>query len=299
MSARPPRQRPGGPSPITPSVQPIIVGAPAPNVATGEALRVPLSDLARNPLNRRDVHANPAAIAAFAQRLLQVGQMKACTVVTQDAFVAIFPELAEKVGGVKFVQVDGERRRAGVELAGIGHLAVTVDDGYASDRLRFIQATVAENLDREDLNPLEEAEQIAVLVGEVGTQSAAADELRKTGAWVTQRLNLLKLVPDVQAAVRAGEIPVAEVRELHRATPAEQLAALQAWRRKMADRERREQPGSEPAGPRPSRATAPFHRFTVNRPAVVAKLRAELDEAGRRAMAAEFQAAAEDLLRDE
>src|SRR4051794_32779170 len=195
MSPRPARQRPGGPSALVPTVQPIAVGGP-PASSTGDALRVRLAAVAPNPLNRRQVHAHPAAIDSLAESLREYGQMKACTVVTRGAFVTAFPELAEQVEEVDFVHVDGALRRAAVEQAGLGHLAVTVDDGYVSSRRRFIGATVAENLDRTDFNPMEEAEQIAVLVAEVGTQTAAAEQLRKTGAWVTQRLNLLKLVPD-------------------------------------------------------------------------------------------------------
>lgn len=301
MSPRPARSRPGGSSPLVPAVQPLAVGAPGPGpvASTGEALQVQLAAVAPNPLNRRDVHARPAAIAELAASLSEFGQMKASTVVTQAAFVTIFPELADQVGNVEYVQVDGARRRAAVEHADGSDLAVTVDDGYASSRVRFIRATVAENLDREDLNPVEEAEQIAVLVAEVGTQAAAAEQLRKTGAWVTQRLNLLRLVPEVQAVVRTGEMSVREVRELHRADPPEQLAALRRWRAAAAARERRDQQTDQPRSPRPSRTAAPYLSLRENRATVAAKLRAEVPAEDRHALAKDLHALAEDLLRED
>lgn len=67
---------------------------------------------------------------------------------------------------------------AAAQQAGVSDLVVTVADDFAASRQRFIGATIAENLDRADFNPLEEAEQITVLVEEVGTQTAAAEQLR-------------------------------------------------------------------------------------------------------------------------
>jgi ParB family chromosome partitioning protein len=284
---------------LVPTVQPITVGAPTKDAPTGAGLQVRLTAIAPNPLNRRDVQADPDAIAALAQSLREYGQMKASTVVTRGAFVAIFPELAETVAGADYVQVDGARRRAAAQQAGVPDLAVAVNDDYATSRRRFIGATVAENLDRADLNPLEEAEQITVLVDEVGTQTAAAEQLRRTPAWVTQRLNLLKLVPEVQAAVRGGELPVREVRELHRATPVEQIAALRRWRQRGASRERRDEQSSEAATPRPSRVAAPFLQLGDNRAKIAARLRAEVPSDRRHVVAEELRALAEDLLRDE
>lgn len=186
----------------------------------------------------------------------------------------------------------------GVTLAGVRGSGGCAD-GYASSRVRFIRATAAENLDREDLNPVEVAEQITVLVAEVGTQAAAAEQLRKTGAWVTQRLNLLRLVPEVQAAVRTGEMPVREVRDLHRADPPEQLAALRRWRAAVAGRERRDQQADQPRSPRPSRTAAPYLSLRENRAKVAAKLRAEVSAEDRYALAEDLHAVAEDLLRED
>lgn len=254
MSPKPPRQRPGGPSALVPQVQPLAVGGPDAGGPAGDAPAVDLVRIALNPLNKRDMRANPDATAQLAKSLLEYGQMKACTVVTHTAFVAIFPELAEDVGAVDYVHVDGARRRAAAQQAGVSTLTISVNDDLARTRTRFIGATVAENLDREDLNPVEEAEQIAVLVAEVGTQAAAAEQLRRTPAWVTQRLNLLRLVPELQDALRGGKVSVRDVRNLHRDSTDEQLAALQQLLRAAAakaERERREDEGQPDATPKP------------------------------------------------
>jgi ParB family chromosome partitioning protein len=274
--------------------------APAPGQPrTGDG-SVPWHIVAPNPLNTRAIHAHPDRIAEFTESLRQHGQIEPCTVVSRLAFTAIFPEYSEAVRETEFVQVSGARRRAAVQAGGIATLDIAVRNHLARDRAGFIAATLAENADREDLDPIEEAHQLELLVKETGTGKDAAAQMRKSEGWVSQRLNLLQLTSELQEAVQTGEMPVTAVRELHRATPAEQQAALQAWRRKAADREHQKRQTTEPAPPRRQRGTAAYLRIGKNRAALAASLRAELPTVDdRRALAAEFHALAEDLLRDE
>lgn len=233
------------------------VGTPVPEpaapAATAGPLSVPLDELATNPLNARDVHARPDALDDLVKSLRQNGQVEDCTVVTRAAFLAIFPEHADAVAGARFVQVSGGRRHAAAPAAGLSGLDVAVKDHLAASRATFIAATLAENADRDDLDPIEEARQVDMLARETRSNKAAADQLGKSAGWVTQRLNLLLLIDELQAAVRTGEIPVREVRDLHRAPPAEQLAALRRWRVVQAKRERRDEPGAKSASTRPSK----------------------------------------------
>ena len=181
--------------------------------------------------------AQRAKVASLADSIRQHGQLQPCTVVTRDSFLAIFPEHEQRVGTAKFVQVTGGRRRAAVAEAGLQTLDITVKNALAGSRAGFMAATAAENLDRQDLGPIEEAHAVRLLVGECGTGKAAAQQLSRTPAWVTQRLNLLKLDPAVQAALQAGEIPLREVRDFHTLEAQQQLAALAAWQKAQAARQ--------------------------------------------------------------
>lgn len=270
-----------------------VVAPPAPAEAPSGSSAVPWNLVAPNPLNARDVHAHPERLAELAESLRQHGQIEACTAVTKAAFVAIFPELADAAQEAQYVQVSGGRRRAAVRLAGIDTLDVAVKDHLAETRAVFIAATLAENADREDLDPIEEAHQVALLVKEVGTGRSAAEQLGRTGAWVSQRMNLLKLVEEVRDAVRGGEMPVREVRTLHLAERAEQLAALRHWRALVAARERRREQGEQqsPAA-RPTPVARAIQRLGGSPAAIAASLRAELSPDDRRALA-------EDLLRED
>jgi ParB family chromosome partitioning protein len=189
-----------------------------------------VDQVAANPLNTRDVYAQPAKITEVADSILRHGQLQPCTVVARTAFLSIFPEHESDIGEAIYVQVTGGRRRAALIEAGRPTMDVIVKNDLAQSRALFISATAAENIDRQDYDPIEEARAVELLVKECGTGKAAAEQLGRTQAWVTQRRNLLKLTMPVQTALRAGDIPLREVRDMHVLPPDDQLAALEAWR---------------------------------------------------------------------
>jgi ParB family chromosome partitioning protein len=259
-----------------------------------------VEQIAPNPLNTRDIHAHPAKIASIAESMRLHGQLQPCTVVTRSAFLVLFPEHESSIGAAAFVQVTGGRRRAAAIQDNRPTLDITVKNDVAGSRAQFISATAAENIDREDYDPVEEARAVQLLVQECGTGKAAAEQLGRTPPWVTQRLNLLKLAPGVQAALRAGEIPLREVRDLHTSSAEEQLAALAAWRDRQA--------GSgltavnpDPAGtpeqtgistktraPRPSPTAAAVRKLGDTPAKIAAALRSELPPEDLRALAEEL-----------
>lgn len=212
-----------------------VLDAPLPAFAqqqlTPRSLRLP--QIAPNPFNTRDIEADSAKIAEIAESMRLHGQLQAVAVVTREAFLAIFPEChdhKEMTDRVTHVQVMGGRRRAAADLLGLRTLDVVVKDQLAATRAAFLEATAEENLNRQDLDPIEEARAVALIVAEHGSGKLAAERLNKTAPWVSQRLNLLKLEPEIQAAVRAGEVPLRSVREWHRLPAEAQLASLVAWR---------------------------------------------------------------------
>jgi ParB family transcriptional regulator, chromosome partitioning protein len=194
--------------------------------------------VAPNPLNTREVYRHPEKIASIAQSIREHGQLQPCAVVTKSSFLALFPEHEAAVQGANFVQVTGGRRRAAIIQAGLPTIDIVVKQDLAKSRSGFISATAAENIDREDLDPVEEARVVELLVKEAGSGRAAAEQLQRTAAWVTQRLNLLKLAPGVQEALclsnREDRVPLREVRHLHTMHSEDQLAWLAEWRARQA-----------------------------------------------------------------
>jgi ParB family chromosome partitioning protein len=114
--------------------------------------------------------------------------------------------------GARYRIVAGERRWRAAQRAGLKEIPAVVRD--ASDRQAFELALV-ENLQREDLNAIEEAEAYAVLVEEHElTQEAVAERVGKDRSSVANALRLLKLPEDVRDAVRDGRLDMGHARAL-------------------------------------------------------------------------------------
>ncbi|MFN7138927.1 MAG: ParB/RepB/Spo0J family partition protein, partial [Limisphaerales bacterium] len=100
----------------------------------------------------------------------------------------------------------GERRWRAAQLAGLAELPVIVRK--ADDR-DLLELALIENLQRENLNPIEEALGYGELVEKYQlTQEEVATKVGKSRAVVANALRLLKLASDIQAHVRDGRISV-------------------------------------------------------------------------------------------
>ena len=195
-----------------------------------------VDQVAANPLNTRDVYSQPEKLVSLVESIRLHGQLQPCTVVTREAFLATFPEHAPSVGDSVYVQVTGARRRAAALELGLSSIDISLKNSLAESRTGFISATAAENIDREDYDPVEEARAVQLLVQECGSGKQAAEQLSRTPGWVSHRLNLLKLEPELRSAIQLGEMPLREVRDLHKRSRDEQLAALKAWQTVMESR---------------------------------------------------------------
>jgi ParB family transcriptional regulator, chromosome partitioning protein len=125
----------------------------------------------------------------------------------------------------KYVLVAGERRWRAARLAGLESVPVVVR-AATGDR-EILELALVENLQRSDLNPLEEAEAYRVLHGEYGlSQEDIALRVGKSRVAIANALRLLRLAPAVQELVRAGRLTAGQVRPLLSLPPAlqEQLA---------------------------------------------------------------------------
>lgn len=246
--------------------------APAPTVLSGTGTRAPrIEQVAPNPLNSRDLaNTNAVALQELTESIRNRGQLDSCAVVTRDAFLRIYPEHAATVADYDYVQVSGGRRRLAILAAGVRTIDVTVKDSLAATRLDFLAATFEENLKREDLNPIEEATALLHMVTEAGTQTAVAEKMGKSPAWVTQRLDLLKLLDELQDLVRAGTMPLRAARVVAQQPHDRQTATWDKIKKDAAKLD--DPPGDDPAAdtaarPKP-RTAAPTAGMTARRRAV-------------------------------
>ena len=138
--------------------------------------------------------------------------------------------------GERYRIVAGERRWRAAQRAGLKEIPALVRD--ANDRQAFELALV-ENLQRADLNAMEEAEAFDALTREHGlTQEQVAERVGKDRSTVANAMRLLKLPADVRDQVRAGALEMGHARALLALEKAEAIrqAAHQVVREELSVR---------------------------------------------------------------
>ena len=135
------------------------------------------------------------------------------------------PILARTLPGASdtYQIIAGERRWRAAQQAGLHEVPVFVRDMADSEAMA---AALVENLQREDLNAIEEAEGYRRLLEEFGlTQEKLGDAVGKSRSHVANVLRLLNLPPSVQVALKRGELSAGHARALL-AHPEPEKAAL-------------------------------------------------------------------------
>ncbi|HLF38223.1 MAG TPA: ParB/RepB/Spo0J family partition protein [Burkholderiales bacterium] len=161
-------------------------------------------------------------LASLAIDALQPGRFQPRARIGQEALAELAesiksqgvmqPILARPIGAGRYEIVAGERRWRAARMAGLTSVPALVRE--VADRQALAIALI-ENLQREDLNPLDEATGIKRLTEEFGmTHAEAAEAVGRSRAAITNALRLLELAPPVQELVREGKLDMGHARAL-------------------------------------------------------------------------------------
>jgi ParB family chromosome partitioning protein len=162
----------------------------------GEVIRVPISLLDPNPDQPRKAFAEDS-LQELTDSIRQIGLLQP---------ILVYPE------GERYRVIAGERRFRASMKAGLSSVPVLVRSLPEHERRL---AALTENLQREDLNAMEAAQAVQLLMEEGGlTQEQAAEKLGKSRPAVTNLLRLLKLEDEVQGLVRSGRLSEGHARTL-------------------------------------------------------------------------------------
>ncbi len=158
---------------------------------------------------------------------LPISQVESCSSQPRKAFdEAALAELAESIREHGIIQpltvrklasgyyqiIAGERRWRAARLAGLAEVPAIVIE--ADDR-KAAELAMIENLQREDLNPMEEAAGFQALIDNYHmTQEEAAQRVGKSRSTVTNALRLLGLTPSVRTLVESGKLSAGHARAL-------------------------------------------------------------------------------------
>ena len=138
----------------------------------------------------------------------------------------IQPLTVRKLASGYYQIIAGERRWRAARLAGLSEVPVIVIE--ADDR-KAAELAMIENLQREDLNPMEEAAGFQSLIETYHmTQEEAATRVGKSRSAVTNALRLLSLTPSVRKLVEEGKLSAGHARALLPLSPAVQESAAAA-----------------------------------------------------------------------
>lgn len=136
----------------------------------------------------------------------------------------IQPLIVRPVGS-KYEIIAGERRWRAAQLAGLDHVPVVIRD--IPDKAAIAIALI-ENIQRENLNPIEEANALDRLIHEFDmTHQQVADAVGKSRTTVTNLLRLLALPPEVKQMMEKGQLEMGHARTLITLPVALQLEAAQ------------------------------------------------------------------------
>jgi ParB family chromosome partitioning protein len=170
---------------------------------------VPLNDILPNPHQPRHSF-NPQKIDELAQTILDKG---------------IFTPLLVRKNENKYELISGERRLRAAKKAGLKEVPVIIKE---YDSISSFEISLIENIQREDLNPIEEAEAYNTLISFSGyNHEALSKKLGKDRSTITNSLRLLNLPKEIKDAIIQGAISSAHGRTLlSLKTPDEQIKAF-------------------------------------------------------------------------
>jgi len=158
-------------------------------ISNSAVFEVPLTAISPNPQQPRMPVGDDAQLQELATSIAQYGLLQP-VLVTLDG---------EDEHGPRYRLIAGERRWRAAELAGLEQIPVIIRD--ATPQL-MLEMALVENLQRTDLNPLEEAQGYVMLMEEYGvTQEQIAERVGRNRATIANTIRLLQLPAEVREAL--------------------------------------------------------------------------------------------------
>lgn len=172
-----------------------------PSVTEGVVEYIPVELIAPNPHQPRSA-ISPESLEELAGSIREHGVIQPLIVTRSDDPLADTP----------YILIAGERRWQAAKLAGLATVPAIVKEATPQ---QMLELALVENIQRADLNPLEEAHAYRQLIEEFGlTQEQVAERVGKSRVAVTNALRLLRLPAGVQQALAEGQISEGHARVL-------------------------------------------------------------------------------------
>ena len=173
-----------------------------------EIVEIPLSEIRSNPYQPR-VHFDEDSLIELSESIKSIGVLE--------------PIIVKKsIKGYELIA--GERRTKASRMAGLDTIPAIIKD-YTDQEM--MEIAILENIQREDLSPIEEAQAYKNYMDRVGiTQEEVANKFKKSRSYITNLLGLLKLPKDIQKEVSNHNISMSHARVLSKLDDEEQIELL-------------------------------------------------------------------------
>ncbi|MFF9819033.1 ParB/RepB/Spo0J family partition protein [Streptomyces sp. NPDC014006] len=222
-------------APVSARRQAVAAATGVPTDGVAPPTKLPVDRISTNPDNPR---SSLGDLTELAGSLLEHGQKQAITVMNRDAYLKANPAReGELEAHTTHVVIDGSSRLAAAREAGLTHVKVWVDDEQGQDSESLLESALVANIHRQDLAELDEARALQRLLAIHGSQTALANRLHKSQGWVSQRLALLNLTPELQEKI--GSEPIKLLRAVGNKPPEQQAAALEELKQQQVGKEAR------------------------------------------------------------
>jgi ParB family transcriptional regulator, chromosome partitioning protein len=173
----------------------LIPGAPEAGDASSGLMEVPVNAVGPNPKQPR-TRFDDETISALAASIREVGILQ--------------PLVVRRAGDGRYELIAGERRLRAAKAAGLASVPIVLRDSEDADLLR---EALIENIHREDLNPIEQAEAFRALLDELGLkQEELADRVGVSRSHIANTIRLLALPLDVQQLLADDKITAGHAR---------------------------------------------------------------------------------------
>ncbi|WP_089107631.1 ParB/RepB/Spo0J family partition protein [Streptomyces hyaluromycini] len=225
-----------------------VRGVSARRQAVAAATGVPTDGIApptelpphRISLNPDNPRSSLGDLTDLAGSLKTHGQKVAITVMNRDAYLTANPEReADLEADTTHVVIDGSSRLAAAREAQLASIKIMVSDDQGNTSEELLESALVANIHRQDLEELDEARALDRLLKIYGSQTELAKRLHRSQGWVSQRLALLNLTPELQAQI--GQEPIKLLRAVGNKPAAEQETALKELKDEQARQEAEKQ----------------------------------------------------------
>lgn len=180
---------------------------------------IPIEKLVRGRYQPRE-HFDPIKLQELSESIKTTGGL------LQPIVVRPLPSSSEK----KYEIVAGERRWRAAQLAGLAEVSCLIDE-YTDEQA--LQAAIIENINRSDLNPIEEAQAYQRLIDDFDyLHEEVAASVGKSRTVISNAVRLLKLDKRVQQLLISGELTEGHGKILASLSPAQQIQLAEAARQK-------------------------------------------------------------------